>query len=221
MGETAVRQLWPSLSAESDLLQAGYNYIAGLDEAGRGAWAGPVAAAAVILPLDVPDLRERLRGVRDSKMCTPRQRDALYDVICRVAVAWAVALVPPQRIDEVGIVPATREAMRRAVARLVPAPNALLIDALRLPALSLPQRAIKKGDRKSLSIASASILAKVARDRVMVALDEIYPGYGFARHKGYGTPQHRQAIRALGVLSIHRQSFAPIARMSGKLHISA
>ncbi len=194
------------------MLRAGYRYIAGLDEAGRGAWAGPVAAAAVILPLGDPDLGERLRGVRDSKLCTPRQRDVLYDAVCRVAVAWAVALVPPQRVDEIGIVPATREAMRRAVARLTPTPDALLIDALHLPELLLPQRAIKKGDQKSLSIAAASIMAKVARDRVMIALEQVYPGYGFARHKGYGTFQHRRAICELGVLSVHRRSFAPIAR---------
>ncbi|MBN1936331.1 MAG: ribonuclease HII [Anaerolineae bacterium] len=204
---------YPTLDEERALCEAGYALIAGLDEAGRGAWAGPVSAAAVILPLDDPSLCEKLTGVCDSKLCTPRQREALYDVICETALTWGVALVPATRIDEIGIVAATRQAMGEALAQLDLRPAALLIDYLRLPALNLPQRAIKKGDLKSLSIAAASIVAKVARDREMCRLDALYPGYGLARHKGYGTTAHRAALQQLGPASIHRRSFAPIAAM--------
>ena len=201
----------PTLEKERGLMRAGYVYIAGLDEAGRGAWAGPVAAAAVILPLNDPTLPERLRDVYDSKLCTPRQRDALYNVIRQVAVTWAVSLVSPTRIDEIGIVPATRQAMRESISQLAPAPDALLIDFLRLPSVQFPQRSLKKGDLVCLSIAAASILAKVTRDRRMIALSETYPGYGFAQHKGYGTRQHRKALQELGPLDIHRWSFAPVS----------
>jgi ribonuclease HII len=203
---------YPTLEQEYKLMQAGYATIAGLDEAGRGAWAGPVAAAAVLLPLHDPALPERLRGVCDSKLCTPRQRGVLYDVICGVALSWAVSLVPAARIDEIGIVPATRQAMREAIERLVPPPDALLIDFVRLPSVRLPQRSLTKGDLRSLSIAAASIVAKVSRDREMIALSETHPGYGFARHKGYGTTRHREALQRLGPLpNVHRWSFAPVS----------
>ena len=209
-----MRKTFPSLEHERVLLGAGHTAIAGLDEAGRGAWAGPVAAGAVILPLADPELPDRLRGVTDSKLCTPRQRDAYYDQIRQVALAWSVALVPAWRIDEIGIVPSTRQAMAQAIASLDPPPDALLIDALELPEIKLPQRAMKKGDLESLTIAAASILAKVTRDRAMVAWSEDYPEYGFARHKGYGTAQHRQALRSLGPLDIHRWTFAPVAAVA-------
>lgn len=213
----------PTLDLEQELLQLGYTCIAGLDEAGRGAWAGPVAAGAVILPLGTPFLLDRLKGVCDSKLCTPRQRNILYDIICAVALSWAVSLVPASRIDEIGIVPATRQAMRNAIARLDPVPDALLIDYLKLPQPlprgRLEQRSIKKGDQKSLTIASASILAKVTRDRYMVALDEAYAGYGFAQHKGYGTRQHQSALHKLGPTEIHRRSFSPVAAQT-KMHQS-
>ena len=202
---------YPTLNEEHLLIKAGHKTIAGLDEAGRGAWAGPVAAAAVILPLDDPELTTRLRGVCDSKLCTPRQRDALYGQIIEVAMAWATALVSATRIDEIGIVPATRQAMQASIARLSQAPDVLLIDALRLPDISLPQRSLSKGDLKSLTIAAASILAKVTRDREMIALGELHPDYGFARNKGYGTPQHQQALATAGPLALHRWTFAPVA----------
>lgn len=212
---------YPTLDEEKVLYGIGHTRIAGLDEAGRGAWAGPVSAAAVILPLDQFDrvqgdrsLRERLAGVCDSKLCTPRQREALYDPICATALAWGVSLVPAVRIDEIGIVAATRQAMDEALAQLDPQPSALLIDYLRLPAIHLPQRAIKKGDLKSLSIAAASIIAKVTRDHELIKLDAVYPGYGFAQHKGYGTPAHRAALERLGPSPIHRRSFAPIAAIA-------
>ena len=205
---------YPTLDEERKLQQAGYAYIAGLDEAGRGAWAGPVSAAAVILPLDDPALPERLRGVCDSKICTPRQRDVLFDQIREVAIAWAVSLVSASRIDEVGIVPATRQAMRQAISQLDPAPDALLIDALKLPSVDLPQRSLNKGDLRCLVVAAASILAKVTRDRQMVDAGQIHPNYGFARHKGYGTAQHRTALHDLGPLSIHRWSYRPISELA-------
>jgi ribonuclease HII len=212
---------YPTLDEEHSLLKTGNRIVAGLDEAGRGAWAGPVAAAAVILPLDDPALPAKLSGVRDSKLCTARQRNLLYEQIIAVAVSWAAVLIPASRIDEVGIVPATREAMRSAVARLTPAPNALLIDALRLPAVLLPQRSLKKGDLKSLTIAAASILAKVTRDRHMIALEKVHTGYGFASHKGYGTPQHRRALQSAGPLNIHRWSFAPVACAAAKFGMTS
>jgi ribonuclease HII len=201
----------PDLDQEHGLIGRGYCRLAGIDEAGRGAWAGPVSAAAVMLPVDDPLLLCRLRGVRDSKLCTPGQRDKLFDLVRQVALAWAVSLVPALRIDEVGIVAATREAMRNAVAQLDPAPDALLIDALPLPSLPTEQRVLIKGDAICLSIAAASIVAKVTRDRAMVALDERHPRYGFARHKGYGTPEHRAALAQLGPTDIHRWYFAPVA----------
>jgi ribonuclease HII len=206
---------FPTLEQEFLLLQAGYTYIAGLDEAGRGAWAGPVAAAAILLPFTDPLLHRNLERVCDSKLCTPRQRDILYDTICHVALSWAVSLVPASRIDQIGIAPATRQAMREAIARLDPVPDALLIDYVKLPTVGLPQRSIKKGDLKSLAIASASILAKVTRDRNMFGLDKRFPGYGFAHHKGYGTKQHRDALQKLGPTKVHRCSFAPVATTVG------
>jgi ribonuclease HII len=205
-----MRKRYPTLREENALLDAGHIAIAGLDEAGRGAWAGPVAAGAVILPLGDPALPEVLRGVTDSKLCTPRQREAYYGRICQVALTWAVALVPAWRIDQIGIVPGTRQAMAHAIANLDPAPDSLLIDALRLPEVELPQRSLKRGDLKSLTIAAASILAKVARDRAMVAWSDKHPAYGFARHKGYGTREHRLALQAMGPLDIHRWTFQPV-----------
>ena len=205
---------YPTLAHETSLLKNGYTHIAGLDEAGRGAWAGPVSAAAVILPLHDPDIANRLSDVCDSKMCTARQRERLFDLIRENATAWSVSLISAARIDEVGIVPATQEAMCAAASLLTPAPDALLIDALRLPALSIDQQAITKGDQKCLTIAAASILAKVARDRAMIDLDCQYSKYGFSRHKGYGTRQHRQALVDLGPTDIHRWCFAPVAQVA-------
>ncbi len=206
----------PDLEQERTLQGQGFARIAGVDEAGRGAWAGPVVAAAVVLPLERADLVCVLDGVRDSKQCTPRQRDELFDRIHQVALAVGVGGVPPDRIDHIGIVPATRQAMAQAVTRLGVAPDALLIDALRLPDLSLPQQPLTKGDARSLSIAAASIVAKVTRDRMMVALDGQYGGYGFARHKGYGTRRHQQALALLGPSSVHRLSFAPLKKLTGE-----
>jgi len=203
----------PSLDYETPRWTAGYRRVAGLDEAGRGAWAGPVVAAAVVLPPGDRALLERLRGVRDSKQLTPKQREALLGVIRECAVAVGVGAVPPDEIDALGIVPATRRAMVLALEAISPPADYLLIDHLPLVEVALPQYSLPKGDARVLSIAAASIVAKVSRDRIMVELDERLPGYGFARHKGYGTAQHQAALAALGPSSVHRLSFAPLRRL--------
>jgi len=200
----------PDLKHEYRFRDEGLAVIAGLDEAGRGAWAGPVVAGAVILPLERFDLLSALEGVRDSKLCTARQRERLEQVIYETADGVGVGAADVEEIDELGIAPATRLAMHRALEALPSVPRALLIDYIRLPEQALPQRSLKKGDQKSYSIAAASIVAKVARDRMMVAFDEHYPGYGLASHKGYGTEQHRTALDELGPCLLHRRSFAPI-----------
>jgi ribonuclease HII len=200
----------PDLREEMALYRQGYRLVAGLDEAGRGSWAGPVVAGAVILPLGNDGLGQVLDGVRDSKTLNPLQRERLYDVIQTEALAVGVGMVPPDQIDELGIVPATKEAMALAIARLPHSPDFLLVDFLRLPRLDCPQKSIVHGDALSLSIAAASIVAKVSRDRFMVELDSQYPSYGFASHKGYGTPQHRTALHRLGPSPIHRFSYAPV-----------
>jgi len=209
----------PALCEERRLVRAGFRLVAGIDEAGRGAWAGPVSAAAVILPTHDPYLRDHLRGVRDSKLCTARQRDELYDLVRQVALSWAASLVPASRIDQVGIVSATREAMCMAVAQLDPSPDMLLIDALLLPSLAVPQKALVKGDLKCLSIAAASIMAKVTRDRAMVALGDQHPAYGFPSHKGYGTVQHRAALERFGPTAVHRWYYRPIADLAKQQQI--
>jgi ribonuclease HII len=201
----------PTLKLERAFVAKGYRLIAGIDEAGRGAWAGPVVAAAVILPLDVPNLARQLKGVNDSKQLTARQRERLAETIRAVAVSVGVGGAGPGEVDRDGIVPATRHAMQRAIAMLNPQPEALLIDAVNLQALvPLPQHFLNFGDSLSFSIAAASIIAKVSRDQAMRALDERYAGYGFGQHKGYGTPQHQAALKELGVSDIHRRSYRPI-----------
>ena len=204
----------PGLAYEHRLWAAGYGRVAGLDEAGRGAWAGPVVAAAVVLPLDDPGLFQHLYGVRDSKELTAARPESLLETICRHAVAWAVGAVPPAEIDELGIVPATQKAMHLALQALSPPADFLLIDHLRLPDMALPQTSMPKADARILSVAAASIVAKVSRDRMMVDLGARFPGYGFDRHKGYGTAQHRAALDALGPSATHRLSFAPVERVA-------
>lgn len=199
----------PSLRVEQALWSLGYRYIAGIDEAGRGAWAGPVVAAAVIFPPYYQPPAE-MAPVRDSKLLSPRQREACFQIIAQQALAVGVGLAPCEEIDARGIVPATKRAMAEAVQALATPPEHLLIDALRLEALPLPQRALIKGDRLCLSIAAASIIAKVTRDRYMAALDGQRPGYDFAAHKGYGTARHRLALALHGPSEAHRRTFAPI-----------
>ncbi|MCS7283879.1 MAG: ribonuclease HII [Anaerolineae bacterium] len=200
----------PDLSQEQELRACGYRWVAGVDEAGRGAWAGPVYAAAVVLPLDRSDLPALLADVRDSKQLSPSQREALYPLIREVALAVGVGWAEVEEIHALGILAATRLAMVRAVAQLDKV-DALLIDHIHLPEIPLPQRSLSKADQRCLSVAAASIIAKVERDRKMVELDRQYPGYGFAAHKGYGTPQHRWALERLGPSPVHRRTWRPIA----------
>jgi len=200
----------PTLEIELALRAQGQRFIAGLDEAGRGAWAGPVVAAAVILPVHEPDLMYVLGGVRDSKQLSPVARDALFDVIRQIALGVGVGVSAPAVIDRQGILPATRRAMQQALSRLSPQPGCLILDYLQLTTIPLPQVAFPKADARCLSVAAASIVAKVTRDRLMGLLEERYPGYDFARHKGYGTAAHRAALAELGPAAVHRMSFAPL-----------
>ena len=202
----------PTLLFENSIYEErGLAAIAGLDEAGRGALAGPVVAAAVILPLNDLVRLQRLPEVNDSKQLTAKTRERLYSLITDNALCYGIGSCPAEGIDEMGIIPATKAAMLQALGQLDPQAEHLLIDGrIRLKNTPLPQQSIIRGDGKSVSIAAASILAKVTRDRMMVELDSRYPQYGFARHKGYGTEFHRQAIAELGPTREHRLSFSPL-----------
>ncbi len=202
----------PHIQYEKQLWEEGFQVIAGLDEAGRGAWAGPVYAAAVVLPSD-ERICDLLSGVRDSKRMTANQRKRWEGCIKSASIAWAVGSASHEEIDQIGIVPATCLAMQRSIEQISNPPRYLLVDYINIADCSSPQLSIPKGDCQSLSIAAASVLAKVARDALMVELDEQYPGYGFARHKGYGTRAHLAAIRQKGLLPIHRRTFHPMADM--------
>lgn len=176
--------------------------IGGIDEVGRGPLAGPVVTCAVILPKDHPILY-----LNDSKKLSPKKRDELYEVIIREAVAYSLAMEGPEKIDEINILQATYSAMRKSIAGLHPQPDLMLNDAVTIPGISIPQCPIVHGDAQSVTIAAASIVAKVTRDRMMEEYDAIYPGYGFARNKGYGTAEHIAALKKLGPCPIHRRSF--------------
>ena len=181
---------------------AAYEYICGIDEVGRGPLAGPVVAAAVILPKDCDILY-----INDSKKLTEKKREELYDVIMEKAVAVGIGMASPQRIDEINILRATYEAMREAIGKLDPQPTLLLNDAVTIPGVDIKQVPIIKGDAKSISIGAASIVAKVTRDRMMVEYDKIMPEYGFASNKGYGSAMHIEALKTVGPTPIHRRSF--------------
>ncbi len=211
MTRPAKTPIKPSLSDEFALQQAGLTRIAGLDEAGRGAWAGPVISAAVILPIECADLAQTLDGVRDSKQMTPVQREIWASCIQQVAITIGRGRVSAGEVDQLGLITATRLSMKRALADLCEPPEHLLIDYMHLPDVMLPQTAITKGDARSLSIAAASVIAKVTRDHAMIAMDSRYPGYGFSRHKGYGTFEHRAALQRLGPCPTHRRSYKPVA----------
>jgi ribonuclease HII len=187
---------------EQQALKRGYRIIAGIDEAGRGSLCGPVVAAAVVFPTDLV-----IPGVNDSKKLSPRTRELLYDEIMTRAVAVGIGMGTPELIDRINILQATRHAMKEAVALLSLKPDMLLIDGISTIDVPLPQKTITKGDSRSLSIAAASIIAKVSRDRMMTELDLLYPGYGFASHKGYGCASHMEAIRRLGPSPVHRLTF--------------
>ncbi len=192
---------------EETLRALGYYRIAGLDEAGRGALAGPVVAAAVVLPDEFES-----EGIDDSKRLTPAQRDAAYDRIMAGALGVGIGIVPHDEIDRVNILEATKLAMRDAAASIRPSPDFLLTDAVVLP-VPCPVWGLIKGDRRVLPIAAASIIAKVTRDRLMIGYHAHYPAYGFAVHKGYGTPVHLAQLRRLGACAIHRMSFQPVVNV--------
>jgi ribonuclease HII len=201
----------PTVAEEQSLWAVGHRCIAGVDEVGRGCWAGPVVAAAVVLPEAVLAQPGVLAGVDDSKVLTPRQRAELCARILAVADGWGIGAVPAYIVDTHGILAATRLAMQVALIRLPRPADALLIDAVRLEGWPCPQRALIKGDATCLSIAAASVVAKIARDRLMVALGQRLPEYGFESHKGYGTAAHERALRAHGPSPQHRRSFRPLA----------
>ncbi len=211
--------LTASLKPENDLLERGYRLIIGIDEAGRGAWAGPVYAGAVCLPLDRADLSMVLAGVRDSKQMTARSRSILIAQIQTVALAWGVGSASAAEIDSLGIVPATCLAMRRALEAAAASltPEYLLLDSIKcadIDTWGYPYHAMVGGDRLSLSIAAASVLAKVSRDEHMRQMHLLYPDYGFSIHKGYGTARHHHALNTIGTCPIHRMSFSPMTPKS-------
>jgi ribonuclease HII len=200
----------PTFELEGAELELGHGPVAGVDEAGRGPWAGPVVAAAVILDPDrIPP------GIDDSKALDEDGRDILYRRIVESGARYSVGIADVERIDRDNILAATMWAMGKAVRDLGIAPRLALIDGNKLPRLGCEARAIVKGDAKCLSIAAASIIAKVTRDRIMIAMEREHPGYGFARHKGYGTPEHKEALTRLGVCPIHRRSFKPVQLVLG------
>lgn len=203
--ELFVTPLQDILFFEQQAASRGYRMIAGIDEAGRGALCGPVVAAAVILP---PGLA--ISGVDDSKKLSPKERELLFDLIMSQALSVGVGMGGPELIDSINILQATRYAMVAAVQHLSPQPDLLLIDGITTIDSPIPQKTIKKGDSLSLSIAAASIIAKVSRDRLMRELDILHPGYGFASHKGYGCSSHMEAIRLLGPTIVHRKTFAGV-----------
>ncbi|WP_035425691.1 ribonuclease HII [Halalkalibacterium ligniniphilum] len=200
---------------EGALWAAGHDAVAGLDEVGRGPLAGPVVAAAVILPKNV-----RLLGLTDSKKLSKEKREAYYEQIKEQALAYSVAVVHADEIDKLNIYQATKKAMLEAIHTLPLKPDALLLDAMELP-IHLPQQSIIKGDQKSLTIAASSVLAKVTRDRYMENLENRYPGYGFARHVGYGTQMHLDAIERLGLTPEHRRSFRPVREVESQTESGA
>lgn len=210
MAARANREQIPTLDEERRLWRAGYCCVAGVDEAGRGALAGPVTAAAVVVPMHAAH-EGVWAQVRDSKLLHAPAREALFARICQEALAWAVGFVDADGVDQVGIATATRQAMGQAIATLPAPPDYLLIDWVRLPQVNVPQTCVAKADAKFVSVAAASVLAKVTRDRWMAEYETLYPGYGFGRHKGYGTAAHLAALDCLGPCPLHRRSFAPVA----------
>ena len=202
----------PTYDEEAALIEAGYTLIAGVDEVGRGTLAGPVVAGAAILPMYPKG--EWVAGVNDSKRLTPKRRETALERMRTASVTMQIGAASSEEIDAAGIVEATRIAMVRAVDALPMRPQFLLLDAMLLPDIDLPQYAIVKGDSKCLSIAAASIVAKVMRDDMMRDADAAFPGYGFARHKGYATRQHLDSLERLGPCDIHRFTFAPVRRFA-------
>lgn len=212
----------PTLYYEKRLWDAGHNVVAGADEAGRGAWAGPLVAAAVTLPVDGKRrgrLSRRLTHlglqVRDSKQLIPEQREAVVRVLREERISCVVVEMPSRWLDRVGLGAANSTALSLALESLVPRPTAGLVDAFRLPQSNIEHRPLIHGDQRSLSIALASIVAKVHRDAIMIDCDQQYPGYGFVANKGYGTHEHQAGIARLGICDLHRRCFAPISALAG------
>lgn len=198
----------PNMRRERFWYAQGARFVVGVDEAGAGAWAGPIVAGAAILPCDI-----RFRGLRDSKLLSPTQREAVLHELLAEGAQLSSGQASVEEITQLGLRPANLLAMERAVAGLNVTPDVLLIDWYGLPGISCPQESIAKGDRRIASIAAASVMAKVTRDRLMVELDGLYPAYGFALHKGYGTATHQAALHIHGPSTVHRHSFAPIKRL--------
>lgn len=213
-------KLCDRLSFERELWQRGFQLVAGVDEAGRGPLAGPVVAAAVVLPQVWQDggFDERLRDLNDSKQLTEARREAFFAILtAHQDIRHGIATVDAAMIDRINILQATHRAMNEALARLQPPPEHVLVDGNPVKSLRFPQTALVKGDSRSYSIAAASVLAKVTRDRIMRKFHEQFPAYGFAEHKGYGTPQHLAAIAKLGPCPLHRRSFAPLKPVEREL----
>lgn len=200
----------PNCDLEANFFRHGIVSVAGLDEAGRGAWAGPVTAAAVVLPAPGAELEAQLKGLRDSKLLSALKRKQWDRQIRKLARFWCVGQASVDEIDRTGILPSTRLAMWRAVEGLNVSVEHLLIDYILIGDIGIDQTAMPRGDARTASIAAASIVAKVARDRMMLRLDRQYPEFGFAQHKGYGTRQHQEALIRFGPTPVHRRSFAPI-----------
>jgi ribonuclease HII len=216
-------KIWNRLAHECELWQRGLTLVAGVDEAGRGPLAGPVFAAAVVFPCGWSEtgLDSRLRGLNDSKQLTEAQREDYYTILTsHPEIRYAIASADVEVIDRINILQATHHAMNLALAQLQPPPEHVLVDGRPVKSMPFPHTALVKGDARSYSIAGASVLAKVTRDRLMHEMDRLYPGYGFAEHKGYGTPQHLAAIQALGPCPIHRRSFAPLRPMEMELPLA-
>lgn len=205
----------PDFSREADLQKKGYLNIVGVDEAGRGPWAGPVVAGAVIFENDEKLIAELIAaGIRDSKKISEKKREKLYDFIIQNSKAWGVGIVSEKIIDEINILNATKLAMRLALEKMSVKPDFLLIDGNGiLQDFPARQMAVPRADQNILSVSAASILAKVTRDRILIQFEEKYPGYGFSKHKGYGTQMHMDALINLGPCEIHRRSFAPIKKL--------
>jgi ribonuclease HII len=213
---------WNRLSYERDLWQNGLTQVAGVDEAGCGPLAGPVVAAAVVFPCAWSEngLESRLRGLNDSKQLTEAQREKYYAILTsHPEIRWAVARVEVEMIDRINIYHAAHRAMNLALDQLQPPPEHVLVDGRPVKSMRFPNTPLVKGDARSYSIAGASVLAKVTRDGLMREFDRLYPGYGFAEHKGYGTPQHLAAIQTLGPCPIHRRSFSPFRPVTRELEL--
>jgi ribonuclease HII len=213
---------WKRLGFERDLWQKGTALVAGVDEAGCGPLAGPVVAAAVLFPQSWLEagLCSKLRGLNDSKQLTEEQREKYYAIItAHLEIRFGVSVVDVEMIDRINILQAAHRAMRLALEQLQPAPQHVLVDGRPVKSLRIPHTPLVKGDCRSYSIAAASVVAKVTRDRLMVEYDRQFPGYGFAEHKGYGTPRHLAAIEALGPCAIHRKSFSPFRPVEAELEL--